>query len=1782
MINVELGPSSPEGQGESLWQTTIPPTHADARTLERLEPEACARLRQLDATSWGRHRYASEAEASPALPHSSHPDRILEYLERVRQRGQPYQELARVLLYGLAAGFGAADLHNTERRLGVHHLPLMVRRFDRCLQEARQWVGLDPQVLPLRMPRAAFARLGRRVTQMSASGAEPSLLERVAYQHALHRTYLQLRQEAEALTGAPEDESFQAVRRPDGTEKDAFKAHLWYELADVIFLGGIHRLMRVTLTSLAEAFWTRQLGGLLELYVQGRWLGEGRAHRRLRALLDALVTEEARVRFLNLGDRFFACIERHFRQAAELSTAPWSELDAELDALKQHWEARPPLDPWTLSTFCRTHRQQAWRQAEDFLEQVAQARHVRRETQGLMPFSSTRAREKAWSALVLQLQAVQKVALDEQTPLETLLTAGENLRQALEHAADAAHQAPEFLHWPGDGEDYRTRRQRATAEADRFSYLMGMGERLLLALTLYAEADPAQRPPFQSLVAEHEGCLFVEEWVAHFGPRLETILGGALPPLKLLGNQRILALDRAVRALVSRARAQGGARELWGWMLTGVTDRLRELLRRHGLDSSLHQRLEQLLEQGKVHEAERLITSACTPGQEPTDLDAYVTVGVHIFNADTRIVRENLLHNQHLDWPEERRWLLIGSSSAQRQIAERERLLCLEAGVTHYFLSARRHQKAGNQNRVMPNIPAHPEGRTYYLTLDDDYLSGPQTLQRLVSLAERHPESAFVQLPLYLFGNHLLGISRARLADASGMCVWGSLTSLGMRDLRFFPDGFANRRSLALPFGTCTLFRLSPQHSSFLGTGGMYTDTVCEDFAQGLLAFSLKHVHHPRPPVERWQDGILLNEIWIEGDGVELFGRIRQQSRWCEGSVRNGWEIWLPSVFRQLRQRFGLEPMPDVEPPSWPQLFGGTVMVLGYGLELAGIVLFMVGFPLTSLIAEYSDTLGHTLKFWAGLWSLHLLYSYYLAWNCGLSLRAFLDQHYVRFSSVMGLAEGFYRSLRSPANGWAACKDARVQINAQVGAVYLGVAALNVLGAVVGAYKGMTIYYLCLISSLTALWQFQLRGAWPIWFTDRVAHLPRRVPRAWLAWQAFKREGQREEHAQDLSRPIPWVMPITFALMILTILAMSARYVELLPRIPSLLYHHPIFLSWLLASDVVQVLSTAWIWMFVLAGVRNQPHFTYPALVEAGRRQEPPTSMRAQLLARAARLAPLGKTIEYLGGWRDKATRRDFWSASGAWLALALLALVLRLPHLDMNGAFMDESYYIDAGRRFLSEGINLGVARVMFGSYLYPVLTALASYAGGLEGSRLLSQLFGVLTALSVAQVGHRVGGHALGILSGLLVACAYQAVYISALATYDAASVAGVAFSLGAFATAMWGRGAAERSERQRLTWLGVSGGALLLGVLAKYVALVFIPGMLVAVGVFTHLERTREASQPQREATARLSPVLLKRLLAFGGPVLGGGFLYGLSHLHVLAAWWDFSRSYTTLVTSDARTLTEIYFVKGWNVLLALGLAGVGIWTAPRLSAWVREEASRLRWILTFLAAQVVMFYAFHVATRADVNYLKHINYAFPFLMPLVALGLLNGAERVWHFFESHGLSRSMSRWMGVVVMSIPILLLGLREVDVLKGALHWWPDLRPYALALETGIRPTDHLLVDDTGMIYYTLPHKVQVDSPFYATIGNRSGEEAVVEGVRQQLYDVIVLDGGITPEGEALHKRVAPLLYPAGYVRVYVSPDSPPMAGMFVAPRHRARFEQAGAVGTAWMEAWYQENKSSQ
>jgi hypothetical protein len=104
---------------------------------------------------------------------------------------------------------------------------------------------------------------------------------------------------------------------------------------------------------------------------------------------------------------------------------------------------------------------------------------------------------------------------------------------------------------------------------------------------------------------------------------------------------------------------------------------------------------------------------------------------------------------------------------------------------------------------------------------------------------------------------------------------------------------------------------------------------------------------------------------------------------------------------------------------------------------------------------------------------------------------------------------------------------------------------------------------------------------------------------------------------------------------------------------------------------------------------------------------------------------------------------------------------------------------------------------------------------------------------------------------------------------------------------------------------------------------------------------------------------------------------------------------------------------------------------------------------------------------------------------------------------------------------------------------------------------------DRVLIDDTGLEWYTVDRKVRVDTPFYAAYEGKEGIDAARAAVRDQAYDAVVLTGGITGEGRALYNGVVPEIYPAGYVRIYVPPDSPPVAGLFVPPRNAQRYRDA-------------------
>ncbi len=233
------------------------------------------------------------------------------------------------------------------------------------------------------------------------------------------------------------------------------------------------------------------------------------------------------------------------------------------------------------------------------------------------------------------------------------------------------------------------------------------------------------------------------------------------------------------------------------------------------------------------------------------------------------------------------------------------------------------------------------------------------------------------------------------------------------------------------------------------------------------------------------------------------------------------------------------------------------------------------------------------------------------------------------------------------------------------------------------------------------------------------------------------------------------------------------------------------------------------------------------------------------------------------------------WRSAGALEAVALLAIIglatwLRLAGLDRTSLFGDEAVYSGQAAALAGDAARAD----SFGIFLaHPVLFQLilgAGFLAGLpdEGGRILTALFGVGTVGLGWLIARYIGGRALGLATGLLLAVLAYDVYLSRLVLLDGPAAFAVAGSLYAFL-----RAARERSG----TWLAISAGVLGLAVLTKESAVLILP----AVGVAAVVEpRLRLGTRAWLFAAATFMVVVAAFLLSI---VVGGGIDSTLTYLH-----------------------------------------------------------------------------------------------------------------------------------------------------------------------------------------------------------------------------------------------------------------------------------------------------------
>jgi 4-amino-4-deoxy-L-arabinose transferase-like glycosyltransferase len=451
---------------------------------------------------------------------------------------------------------------------------------------------------------------------------------------------------------------------------------------------------------------------------------------------------------------------------------------------------------------------------------------------------------------------------------------------------------------------------------------------------------------------------------------------------------------------------------------------------------------------------------------------------------------------------------------------------------------------------------------------------------------------------------------------------------------------------------------------------------------------------------------------------------------------------------------------------------------------------------------------------------------------------------------------------------------------------------------------------------------------------------------------------------------------------------------------------------------------------------------------------------------------------------------------SGRWplvLVLALQAVIsVALLH---NTAFQDEALYIYAGRQIIHHwaGGHAPYENYAFYfsgyPYVYPVIGGFLDMVGGLE----LARAFSLACMLGVTAIVYSVTGKVFHRPAAIFASAAYATtgvvLFLGRLATFDAMCLFLIALAAGF---------SVHGAVRKR-PWITLAiGPVLVLAILAKYAALLFVPpvfGLLVCLSI----------------AFVGWWRALVRLVLALASFAVSLGIAYKSINK---AAFHAISGSTTSRAVGlkAPRLSLFIHVLHMGGVIYFIAFAGLLL-------------TLRLQWRFRLLA--VILFGsswlapAYHVYTQEPISLDKHMAYTLFFAMPLVgyALAWLSGYERQ-PFFRSY-----RGYWLVGLVVVMAIFTLGLGQARALYAE---WANTSELSTALHTQLRDgSGRILAEDIEVVRYDamdVTEPWQWDSFYYPYYVDHAGQHlfgnpAIAQAIKDRYYNWVELSFVYLPQG---------------------------------------------------------------
>lgn len=464
-------------------------------------------------------------------------------------------------------------------------------------------------------------------------------------------------------------------------------------------------------------------------------------------------------------------------------------------------------------------------------------------------------------------------------------------------------------------------------------------------------------------------------------------------------------------------------------------------------------------------------------------------------------------------------------------------------------------------------------------------------------------------------------------------------------------------------------------------------------------------------------------------------------------------------------------------------------------------------------------------------------------------------------------------------------------------------------------------------------------------------------------------------------------------------------------------------------------------------------------------------------------------------------------------LVLVLLPLIfaVRVVNLRYNTLFVDEAIYATVGRAVLHGGGNTNALGWMYGSYLYPALAGFVDQLGGVVGLRLLSAVFSTIAAALIYLATERLFGGEPAIWATLIFGLTAISVDTGQFAVYDAPVIPALAAALYLIVRA------AEAPPRQERALLVAAGLSLMLAILAKYFAVIFLP-VLCCVGLACALHQGRS-----------LRP-FVAWFLAPMAALVGAYALFTDDELRALLAGGFGS-------APDARAIIfrDIWAEIGVTTLIALvGLALLAWRGLPFAAAAPRWRRRLWAALVPALALAALAAPIYHLVSGNSQSAWKHTVYSLIFLAPLAGYAC---ASLVSALREAPGRRGVAARVFGALASAALVAWGVSYALDRNNGFQRSWPNVAGVVAHLRAaGLAPGDAVLAEG-AMIYdyyfdFGPQHTSMWTSTWYASYGGLEGVAAMEAAIADRAYRFVVLDGFYTPE---LRVRLEAALAAAGY-----------------------------------------------